>query len=619
MNLEIASLVSALRQCWRGVITVHLLFTILGALILTPIFGLLLQGALWLSGNAAVVDQEIAGLLLSPLGFIGGVLLVSILVAITGLELGAQLLIAHAHLRGRTAAPRQALRTVMAMAPQLLELTLRITVRVLGYLLPYLAVVAIAAFALLTEHDINYYLAQKPREFYIVAALAAVLGVPLVWLLGRRLLGWSLALPLLILGGESAGSALATSATLVAGQRQRCLGCLLGWLLLAAVLTALPILVLDLGMGLILSSGISQLTTLVALLALLGAAWTLLNFIAGALTLGGLTLAITGLAHRLSHALADAEPLSGPHRGMEEATLRRVGGWAVAAVVAALAVGILPLLLRSANAGGEVLIVAHRGAAGAAPENTLAAIERAIEDRADWVEIDVQESRDGRVVVVHDSDFMKLAGDPIKVWEGDLARLRQIDVGSWFDPAFSDQRVPTLAEVLQAIRAAEAKLVIELKYYGHDQRLEQRVVEEVEAADMADSVVVMSLKLAGVQKLKQLRPAWTGGLLAATAIGDVTRLDTDFLAVNQNLASHRFIERAHTAGKQVFVWTVNDALSLNHWMSMGVDGVITDEPALAHSIRAQRAELSTAERLLLSSTLFFGRPQAARKYRDASP
>ena len=85
------------------------------------------------------------------------------------------------------------------------------------------------------------------------------------------------------------------------------------------------------------------------------------------------------------------------------------------------------------------------------------------------------------------------------------------------------------------------------------------------------------------------------------------------------LASRRFIERAHAAGKEVFVWTVNDALSLSHWMSMGVDGVITDEPALALSIRQQREELNTAERLLLSSALFFGRPEAADKYRDNSP
>ena len=292
---------------------------------------------------------------------------------------------------------------------------------------------------------------------------------------------------------------------------------------------------------------------------------------------------------------------------------------AAAALLAAISLGVLYLMLRGVQLDNEVSVIAHRGAAGAAPENTVAAIRKAIEDRADWVEIDVQESRDGEVIVVHDSDFMKLAGDPIKVWEGDYSRLQHIDVGSWFDPEFADQRVPTLARVLEEIRPGESNLVIELKYYGHDQQLEQRVIDVVEAAGMADRVMVMSLKLTGVQKLKAKRPDWTGGLLAATALGDITRLDADFLAVNQNIANAAFIHRARQAGKQVFVWTVNDALSLSHWMSMGVDGVITDEPALARSILQQRAELTSVQRLLLSASMFFGRPEPLKQYRDDSP
>jgi len=275
-------------------------------------------------------------------------------------------------------------------------------------------------------------------------------------------------------------------------------------------------------------------------------------------------------------------------------------------------------LLREIKPGDTVLVIAHRGAAGAAPENTLASVSRAIDDNSDWVEIDVQETRDGEVVVVHDSDFMKLAGNPLKVWEGDLAEIRQIDIGSWFDPAFSDQRVPTLREVLDEIKG-RSKLVIELKYYGHDQQLEQRVVDIVEQAGMSRDVVVMSLKLQGIQKLKELRPDWTAGLLAASAVGDLSRLDVDFLAVNQAMASRAFIRRAHAAGKRVFVWTINDALSLSRWMSMGVDGVITDEPALAREVLAQRADMSSAERLMLSAALFFGRPAMASSYRDESP
>jgi glycerophosphoryl diester phosphodiesterase len=136
---------------------------------------------------------------------------------------------------------------------------------------------------------------------------------------------------------------------------------------------------------------------------------------------------------------------------------------------------------------------------------------------------------------------------------------------------------------------------------------------------MTDRVMIMSLKLAGVRKLKLLRPDWTGGLLAATAVGDITRLEADFLAVNQNMANPAFIRRAQQAGKPVYVWTVNDALSLAHWMSRGVDGVITDEPGLARNILEQRAGLNPAERLLLNAVMIFGKPEAIKRYRDNSP
>jgi glycerophosphoryl diester phosphodiesterase len=165
--------------------------------------------------------------------------------------------------------------------------------------------------------------------------------------------------------------------------------------------------------------------------------------------------------------------------------------------------------------------------------------------------------------------------------------------------------------------------LIELKYYGHDVDLEQRVVDIVESADMVDHVAFMSLKLKGVEKIQTLRPQWDVGLLAATSIGDLSKMDVDFLAVSQGAVTSRFIKRSHSAGKRVLVWTVNDVLSLNKWMSkwmsMGVDGVITDEPALAGQVLADRERMSSAQRLLLNAALFFGKPIPLNQYRDSSP
>jgi glycerophosphoryl diester phosphodiesterase len=609
-----------LRVYWRTYLVVHLLFSLLGAILLAPLSALLLRGLLALAGTPAVADQDIAFLLLSPLGMLGAIVLASVLLAIVALELGALQCVSLCACRAQPCAPLSALGFALARAPAVLRLTLGLSVRILAWVLPFAALIAAIAAFFLTEYDINFYLSQRPPAFYYALAISFPLIIALAWMLGRRLLQWSLALPLLLFCDVPAARVLAESRRITENRLQPLLKAFAGWLLLALTLSAISAIYLDLTLGGIASRPGLGMRTLVVLMGFTAVSWVALNFLVVAMNMAGFTLVVQRQFDNFAGAISREPEIlqqlaSGPvSRFAVSPTALVLSGF----LVAGLAVGSGLMLLRKADITDDVLIVAHRGAAGAAPENTIAAVRRAIADGADWVEIDVQETRNGEVVVVHDSDFMKLAGDPIKVWDADLERIQQIDVGSWFNPSFSDQRVPTLARVLEEIRG-KSKLVIELKYYGHDEALEQRVVDVVEAAGMAGDVVVMSLKLPGIEKLKALRPDWTAGLLAATAVGDLSRLNVDFLAVNAGMADPRFIRRARAAGKPVFVWTINDALSLSHWMSLGVDGVITDEPALAREVLAERAALSPAERLLLGAALFFGKPDVAANYRDNSP
>ena len=186
-----------------------------------------------------------------------------------------------------------------------------------------------------------------------------------------------------------------------------------------------------------------------------------------------------------------------------------------------------------------MLVIAHRGASAAAPENTLAAFRLAAEQGADFVELDVQESADGEVVVVHDSDLMKVGGAAAKIWETDAAQLRAVDIGSHAGPQFAAERVPTLAEAL-AVCKGQSRVIVELKSYGHDQRLEERVVAIVEAAGMENDCIFMSLDHDMVRRMKQLRPSWRCGVLVAKALGDLTSLGADFLAVEARIATRAF-------------------------------------------------------------------------------
>jgi glycerophosphoryl diester phosphodiesterase len=315
-----------------------------------------------------------------------------------------------------------------------------------------------------------------------------------------------------------------------------------------------------------------------------------------------LVLLYTNVARTDAFHLPETEERAEP--GVPKFTRARLlAGLAIGILVAAL-IGMTAV--HSIDLEDRVEITAHRGASGKAPENTLASIRQAIADDADWVEIDVQESKDGVVVVAHDSDLKKVSGEDIKIWEGTAEELRSIDIGSYFDPKFKDERVPTLAEVLEICRENNARLNIELKYYGHDQNLEQKVVDLVEQHEMENSVVIMSLDADGIKKLKALRPDWTAGLLTAVTLSDLTRAEADFLAVKTTLATRPFISSAHRHNKDVFVWTVNDPVTMSVMIGRGADNLITDHPALARRVLAERAEMSPVERILLELSLFLG-------------
>jgi glycerophosphoryl diester phosphodiesterase len=282
------------------------------------------------------------------------------------------------------------------------------------------------------------------------------------------------------------------------------------------------------------------------------------------------------------------------------------------AVITLLAAGLVGVgLVQTLDFDDRVEITAHRGGGSEVPENTLAAIEQGIAAGADWIEVDVQESSDGVVMVVHDSDLKRLAGKPVKIWEATAEELRRINLAGDRDAPLAARRMPTLREVLELCRG-KAGVNIELKYYGHERALEAGVAEVVEATGMTEQVVAMSLKMDAVRKLKRLRPGWRVGLLTAVTVSDLTRSEADFLAVKSSLASRSFVQQAHRSGKAVAAWTLNDPYSISLMASRGVDQLITDRPGLARQVIQEREEMMPLERLGLEIAHALGVKPAPR-------
>ncbi len=226
-------------------------------------------------------------------------------------------------------------------------------------------------------------------------------------------------------------------------------------------------------------------------------------------------------------------------------------------------------------------VAAHRGASSEAPENTLAAVGQAIAKRADYAEIDVQETKDGVVILLHDSNLKRTTGVDAEVSDWDYKKIRQLDAGSWFSEEYKGEMIPTLAEILEMAKG-KIKLNIEIKLNGTERNLVHSVVRLIEVYDMTEDCVITSFQASALKEVKKLNPDIRTGYILKVAYGDFSGLDfADALSVNYSFATSILVNDAHDAGKEVYVWTVNSREKIINMISNGVDMVITDHPAFA--------------------------------------
>lgn len=597
-------------------LVLHLVFITLGVILFTPLIAGLGRLVLFFSSYEVLADTDILFFFLSPYGVIILVLFAALLITIMIFEQAAIMTAYIAAADNKRQELVKILAYTIGKGFDIFKFSVHLVIRLLALSVPFLVLAGLVGLLTLTKYDINYYLANKPPVFWASASIIGLILLLMTWVVVRKLLSWSLALPLILFGTTAPNRSFAQSSDLVKGNKRLVALLLIGWLVSMGLLSALILGLVHQLASLAVPFFYDSMTMLLIVIGFILLLWSLGNFLLTALASGS----FAGLLIEICRHFGQPVSIEGLGEMKKHLQFRLSRTRLVVAGIGGVIISFLvgAWLVNSIKPFDDVTIVAHRGAAGRAPENTMAAVRAALEDKTDWVEIDVQETVDGHVVVVHDSDFMKLAGTDLKVWDGTLEQIQQIDVGSWFGDDFSEERVPTLAQVLRESKG-KAKVVIELKYYGHDDKLEQRVIDIVEQEEMVDDTAIMSLKFDGVQKVRTIRPDWPVGLLSAQVLGNMSNLDVDFLAVNMAMAGPAFIKTNQEAGKRVFVWTVNDVMSMFQMMSRGVDGIITDEPALARQVIAERSELNSVERLLIHAATLLGKPLPQKDYRDQSP
>ena len=288
--------------------------------------------------------------------------------------------------------------------------------------------------------------------------------------------------------------------------------------------------------------------------------------------------------------------------------LRRFIRFLLLFVVFLLARLLYPLLYQlfipagSVHADRQTLMIAHRGASGVAPENTLAAFARALDQGADMLELDIHLSRDGIPVVIHDATLERTTNGHGRVVEYDLAALKQLDAGSWFAKEYAGERIPTLDEVLTLVNG-RAPVIIEFKWdkeEGYYPQMATKVATIIRAHQASDWCWVQSFEQRYLDEMYRLLPevplvkcfigVWSGPLGFYYDTGfhwGNYRPDAQIYRPAAHLTGLNFYYRTltrsqianwHQAGLQVWSYTVNDSKNMNKQVNLGADGIITNYP-----------------------------------------
>lgn len=251
--------------------------------------------------------------------------------------------------------------------------------------------------------------------------------------------------------------------------------------------------------------------------------------------------------------------------------------------------------------------VAHRGGAALAPENTLAAFHNALQWPVDAVELDVQVSRDGHLVVFHDQTLERLTEGRGNMLDLDLVDLQALNAAAHFPGGWPrKQRIPLLRDVLEFACASGLRVQIEIKLGQRNGRpvrfpgIAEAVVREIDAAGMQERVVVISFDRALLPHIKTLAPGLqTGALVAAStwnpraadalsALADeVGLLQCEWIGMEQHLVTPDMPDFFHARGLSLGVWTVNDLDDLRKLAQAGVDALTTDRPDLFAALPAE--------------------------------
>lgn len=238
-------------------------------------------------------------------------------------------------------------------------------------------------------------------------------------------------------------------------------------------------------------------------------------------------------------------------------------------------------------------ITAHRGGAWKAPENTISALQYTIDSGADYAEIDVQETKDGELILLHDDSLKRTAGVKKNVWDMTLKQVEKLDAGASFHKKFRGEKIPEFTEVLKFCKG-RLDLNIEIKYNGKNKGIVNKVVREIKENHFEEYCVVTSMNYQFLKQIKKIAPEIRTGYIMTMTYGGVQGMEAaDFFSVKHTYVDEKFVAQAHALGKEVHVWTVNYKGDAKRMLDIGADNIITDDPIMVRKVQNRESGSST--------------------------
>lgn len=581
---KLGKVAKLIRINWKTMAGFELLYKVLSLTVFTPLFWGMFNGIMKITGYAYLTKENVLSFLGNPVTLATLIVLFFCMAVYTMTDIGAVIFLLEQSRQGVRVNLKQTVKFAARNAVRVFHFRNVAVIFVVLFLIPFLNLGVTSGY--ISSISVPEFILDFIMDNGVLAVLFTAVLIGLSVLLFR----WLYAFHYFTLEGCDFKEARRKSAALSRKNKSRDIAVLLGIQLFFCVCYFILAVV-----GVFLAIALGGLFTEMKLIGIVSSSvvWVFLAVIQTVVSALGTPvsyacISILFYGHKEERK---EEIVSVPAVCEPAGKKRRIWTFAAEAVLFACSVALCSFYLYGVSNHmigvpvehlGTMEVTAHRGASRLYPENTMAAFEGAKELGADWIELDVQQSRDGQIFVMHDANLKRTTGVDRNTWELDYEEIRTLDAGSFFNESFAGERAPLLTEVIAFAKENGIKLNIELKPSGMEVDFEKNVVLLIMEADFADSCVITSQVYEVLENVKACNEKVETVYVMSLAYGDVNRLAAaDHFSIEATSVTEKMVSDVHNAGKQLFVWTVNTEANMNRMIELGVDNIITDDVTLA--------------------------------------